>query len=64
MPSSSEPYRSHLGFADGDDDDDDSLMRQVLAMSQIEYVETLTKQQPSTIDHLDPPSSSAETNLS
>jgi hypothetical protein len=26
-------------------DDDDSLMRQVLAMSQIEYVETLKKQQ-------------------
>ncbi|CAF0910856.1 unnamed protein product [Adineta steineri] len=43
------------------DDDDDSLMRQVLAMSQIEYVETLKKereQQSSTSDDPNQPSSS------
>ena len=45
----------------GDDDDDDSLMRQVLAMSQIEYVETLKKQQEQSSKSSDPnqPSSSS-----
>ncbi|UJR30874.1 hypothetical protein I4U23_018387 [Adineta vaga] len=40
-------------------DDDESLMQQVLAMSQIEYVENLTKQQSSTSDQ---PSSSSDAN--
>ncbi|CAF1636868.1 unnamed protein product [Rotaria magnacalcarata] len=47
-----------------DDDDDDSLMRQVLAISQIEYVETLKKQQkPPKSDDSDGPSSSSDTHL-
>jgi hypothetical protein len=47
------------------DDDDDSLMRQVLAMSQIEYVETLKKQQEQSSKFIDPnqPSSSTDTPL-
>ncbi|CAF3982505.1 unnamed protein product [Rotaria sordida] len=46
------------------DDDDDSLMRQVLAISQIEYVETLKKQQkPPKSDDPDEPSSSSDTHL-
>ncbi|CAF0794995.1 unnamed protein product [Rotaria sp. Silwood1] len=46
------------------DDDDDSLMRQVLAISQIEYVETLKKQQkPPKSDDPDEPSSSSDTRL-
>ncbi len=47
------------------DDDDDSLMRQVLAMSQIEYVETLKKQQEQSSKFVDPnqPSSSTDTPL-
>jgi beta-lactamase class D len=50
---------------DLDDDDDDSLMRQVLAMSQIEYVETLKKQQEQSSKFVDPnqPSSSTDTPL-
>jgi hypothetical protein len=47
-----------------DDDDDDSLMRQVLAISEIEYVETLRKQQqPPKSDDPDGPSSSSDTHL-
>ncbi len=47
-----------------DDDDDDSLMRQVLAISQIEYVETLRKQQqPPKSDDPDGPSSSSDIHL-
>ena len=39
------------------DDDDDSLMRQVLAISEIEYVEALRKQQqPPKSDDPDGPS--------
>jgi len=50
---------------DLEDDDDDSLMRQVLAMSQIEYVETLKKQQQQSSKSDDPnqPSSSSDTHL-
>ncbi len=46
------------------DGDDDSLMRQVLAISQIEYVETLKKQQqPPKSDDPNGPSSSSDTHL-
>jgi hypothetical protein len=47
------------------DDDEDSLMRQVLAMSQIEYVETLRKQQEQSSNSSDPnqPSSSTDSLL-
>jgi hypothetical protein len=45
-----------MTFSNLDLDDDESLMRQVLAMSQIEYVETLKKQ--STSDDPNQPSSS------
>ena len=50
---------------DDDDDDDESLMRQVLAMSQIEYVETLKKQQEQASKSSDPdqPSSSSNTDF-
>ncbi|CAF1226100.1 unnamed protein product [Adineta steineri] len=45
-------------------DDDDSYLRQVLAISQIEYVETLKKQQqPPKSDDPDGPSSSSDTHL-
>ena len=45
-------------------DDEDSIIRQVLAISQIEYVETLKKQQkPPKSDDPDEPSSSSDTNL-
>jgi hypothetical protein len=47
-----------------DDDDDDSLMRQVLAISQIEYVEAFKKQQQSPkSDDPNGPSSSSDTHL-
>lgn len=47
-----------------EDDDDDSLMRQVLAISQIEYVEALKKQrQPSNSDDPTGPSSSSDAHL-
>ncbi|CAF3181692.1 unnamed protein product [Rotaria socialis] len=47
-----------------DDDDDNSLLRQVLAISQIEYVETLKKQQkPPKSDDPNGPSSSSDTHL-
>lgn len=46
-----------------DDDDDESLMRQVLAMSQIEYMETLKKQQTSQSDDPNQPSSSTDAHL-
>ncbi|UJR15745.1 hypothetical protein I4U23_002680 [Adineta vaga] len=46
--------------SNADLDDDDSIMRQVLAISQIEYVETLRKhQQPPKSDDPDGPSSSS-----
>ncbi len=46
------------------DDDDDSLMRQVLAISEIEYVEALRKQQqPPKSDDPNGPSSSSDTHL-
>lgn len=53
-----------LDYGD-DDDDDESLMRQVLAMSQIEYVETLRKQQEQAPNSSDPdqPSSSSNTDF-
>ena len=53
-----------LDYGD-DDDDDESLMRQVLAMSQIEYVETLKKQQEHAPNSSDPdqPSSSSNTDF-
>jgi len=59
-------YEGEAAANPGLDDDDDSLMRQVLAMSQIEYVETLKKQQEHTSKSADPnqPSSSTpNTNL-
>ena len=50
--------------ADLDDDDDDTIMRRVLAISQIEYVETLKKQrQPPKSDDPNGPSSSSDTHL-
>ena len=55
---------SLLCFSALDDDDDDSLMRQVLAISQIEYVEALKKQQqPPKSDDPDGPSSSSDAHL-
>ena len=46
------------------DDDEDSIMRQVLAISQIEYVESLKKQrQPTNSDDPNGPSSSSDTHL-
>lgn len=54
----------YLSILDLDDDDDDSLMRQVLAISQIEYVESLRKQQqPPKSDDPNGPSSSSDTHL-
>ena len=50
--------------ADLDDEDDDTIMRRVLAISQIEYVETLKKQrQPPKSDDPNGPSSSSDTHL-
>jgi hypothetical protein len=53
-----------VDLGDDDDDDDDALMRQVLAISQIEYVESLKKQrQPPNSDDPHGPSSSSDTHL-
>lgn len=47
-----------------DDDDEDAIMRQVLAISQIEYVENLRKQQqPPKSDDPNGPSSSSDAHL-
>lgn len=52
--------RVHLDL----DDDEDAIMRQVLAISQIEYVESLKKQrQSSNSDDPNGPSSSSDTHL-
>lgn len=48
---------------DLEDDDEDSFMRQILAMSQIEYMETLRTQQTSKSDDPNQPSSSTDTHL-
>jgi hypothetical protein len=56
-------FYTNVRFVDLDGDDD-SLMRQVLAISQIEYVETLKKQQqPPKSDDPNGPSSSSDTHL-
>ncbi|CAF1182485.1 unnamed protein product [Rotaria sordida] len=54
-------YEDNTSSNLNDDDDDDSLMRQVLAMSQIEYIEKLKQQESSKSNDLN--ETSSDTNV-